>query len=326
MSVLSAPPGAPTHPEPTRVRVPSRIWLGTTRTFAFGWRVLQEFRHNRGFLLAGALGYNTLLSIVPLFALLVVVLSTIVDYDALMGTINAQATVLLPGRASVITEAFAAFVERRATVGVVGFAGLLFFAAIAFRMLDDAFAMVFHRNRRVRAVQRFRGFVLPLAYVLLIGVGILALTLVMVAFDALPPHGLRLFGRSIGADTAVPMVKLLAFFGLVLLLASFYWVMPTTHVRPRRALLGGLIASLLWEAVRSGMVWYFATLSLVDVVYGSLGTVVVLLLGLEVAAIILLLGAQIIAELELAASTGRRWYEPPRAGSSVAPPAGDAPP
>jgi uncharacterized BrkB/YihY/UPF0761 family membrane protein len=82
------------------------------------------------------------------------------------------------------------------------------------------------------------------------------------------------------------------------------------HVAPRRALIGGLIASTLWEGVRSIMVWYFANLSLVDIVYGSLGTVVVVLLGLEVAAIILLLGAEIIAELERAAMRGRPWYEP----------------
>jgi len=38
--------------------------------------------------------------------------------------------------------------------------------------------------------------------------------------------------------------------------------------------------------------------SLVNVVYGSLATVVIVLLTLETAAIILLLGAQVIAELE----------------------------
>ena len=46
------------------------------------------------------------------------------------------------------------------------------------------------------------------------------------------------------------------------------------------------------------MVWYFTTLSMVNIIYGSLTTTVVALVFLEVAAIILLFGAQAIAEYE----------------------------
>ncbi len=281
------------------------------RLLRFCGRVFAEFRHNRGFLLAGALGYNTLLSMIPLFALVIVVLSTIIDGSVLVEVVGAQVDALFPGRSGIVTEAFAAFVEQRATIGVVGFGVLLFFSAIAFRMLDEAFAIVFHRNRRARAPHRFRAFILPLLYVFFIGLGVLALTLVMIAFDALPDKGVQLSGLEIDAGTAAPLVKSLAFVGLVLLVSSFYWAMPVAHIAPRRALIGGFVASVLWEAVRSIMVWYFETLSLVDIVYGSLGTVIVVLLGLEVAAIILLLGAQIIAELERAASQGRAWHEGP---------------
>jgi len=294
---------------PTEGSLRRLLWL-VPRALAFGWRVLGEFRKNRGFLLASALGYNTLLSIVPLFALVVVVLSTVLDGRVLLEVIGAQLDTVMPGRSGVVVEAFAAFVEQRAKIGIIGFGALLFFSAIGFRMLDDAFSVVFHRNRRGRTIHPLRGFVLPLAYVLIIGIGVFVLTLVMVAFDALPAQGVRWFGRAIDPRTAVPLIKLLAFVGLVLLISSFYWIMPVAHVRPVRALVGGLIASMLWEGVRSIMVWYFANLSLVDIVYGSLSTVVVVLLGLEAAAIILLLGAEIIAELERAARAGRPWYEP----------------
>jgi uncharacterized BrkB/YihY/UPF0761 family membrane protein len=46
------------------------------------------------------------------------------------------------------------------------------------------------------------------------------------------------------------------------------------------------------------LVWYYSTLSLVNAIYGSLATAVVALLSIEVAVIILLLGAQVIAEFE----------------------------
>lgn len=281
------------------------------RLAVFAWRTLVEFNRNRGFLLASALGYNTLLSIVPLFALVLVVLARQVDPTVLVAALSTQADVLLPGRGIAFNEVMAEFVEQGTAIGVVGTGVLVFFSAIAFRMLDEAFAVVFHRHREGRAPHRLRAFVLPLAYVLLIGIGLLALTLVMVVFDAVPGEGRRLLGRSIDADVAASVVKGLAFVGLVLLLSSFYWVMPRPHVTVRRALVGGLVASVLWEAVRSAMMWYFANLSLVHVVYGSFGTVIVVLLGLEVASIILLLGAQVIAELERAAAAGRAWHDPP---------------
>jgi uncharacterized BrkB/YihY/UPF0761 family membrane protein len=50
---------------------------------------------------------------------------------------------------------------------------------------------------------------------------------------------------------------------------------------------------------------------MVNLLYGSLATVVVLLLFLEGAFIILLLGAQVIAELEASAAAGLPWHEQP---------------
>ena len=46
------------------------------------------------------------------------------------------------------------------------------------------------------------------------------------------------------------------------------------------------------------LVWYFTTLSFVSIIYGSLATIIIILLSFEFAAIILLLGAQVIAEYE----------------------------
>jgi uncharacterized BrkB/YihY/UPF0761 family membrane protein len=45
-------------------------------------------------------------------------------------------------------------------------------------------------------------------------------------------------------------------------------------------------------------VWYFATLSQVNILYGSFTTAIVVLLSLEIAATLLLLGAQVISEYE----------------------------
>ena len=82
------------------------------------------------------------------------------------------------------------------------------------------------------------------------------------------------------------------------MLTSIYLVMPVGRLSLRHALIGGATAALLWEVTRHVLLWYFATLSQVRVVYGSLTTAIVVLLSLELLATVLLLGAQVISEYE----------------------------
>jgi YihY family inner membrane protein len=107
-------------------------------------------------------------------------------------------------------------------------------------------------------------------------------------------------GRVVSFDRlSVALLYLAGFAGLVLVLTSIYLVMPPRgRITPKHALVGGVVVALLWEVTRHVLVWYFSTLSVVGVVYGSIATTIVGLLSLEIASIFLLLGAQVIAEYE----------------------------
>lgn len=61
---------------------------------------------------------------------------------------------------------------------------------------------------------------------------------------------------------------------------------------------GGITVTILWGIIRRAVVWYYAVLSGVNLIYGSIAAPVVALLTLQAAAIMLLLGTQVIAELE----------------------------
>jgi uncharacterized BrkB/YihY/UPF0761 family membrane protein len=50
------------------------------------------------------------------------------------------------------------------------------------------------------------------------------------------------------------------------------------------------------ELTRRALVWYYSTLSQIQTVYGSLTTAIATLLSVEIAALVLLLGAQVIYE------------------------------
>jgi len=84
----------------------------------------------------------------------------------------------------------------------------------------------------------------------------------------------------------------------VLMFTSIYLVMPFLLITFCLAMIGGTTATILWKITRRMLVWYYARLSLVNLVYGSIATVVIALLSVEAAALILLFGAQVIAELE----------------------------
>ncbi len=303
----------PTETREPRRRALLRLPLVELRHLGrFVLRVLADFRRNNGLLVAGALGYNTLLSIVPLFASIVVVLSHFVDEATLIGAVDAQAEAIFPGRGAEFTEAFEAFLDQRELVGGVGLAAMLFFSTIAFRMLENAMENVFRRKLPHRPRHWIRSLVLHVAYIVLIAGGVLLLTLTMVAFDAFPEEGIQLAGWTLfGPEISIPLVKLLAFAGLVVLLSSFYGIIPPVRVRMRLAFVGGAVAASLWEGVRLLLMWWFANLSIVNVIYGSLAAVVVLLLSLEIAAIILLLGAEVISTIERSHEHGLPWYDAP---------------
>jgi YihY family inner membrane protein len=91
---------------------------------------------------------------------------------------------------------------------------------------------------------------------------------------------------------------MLGMIGEVLMLTSLYLVMPVGRIAFHHALIGGVTATILWEITRRVLVWYYSAISLVNLIYGSFATVVVFLLSIEAAALILLLGAQVIAEFE----------------------------
>ena len=82
--------------------------------------VFREFMHNHGLLLAGAVAYYMLLSIVPLLILLVVALSHVLDPSMLLATLSRYLELVVPGQSGPIVDDIATFLRHRFEVsGVV---------------------------------------------------------------------------------------------------------------------------------------------------------------------------------------------------------------
>jgi YihY family inner membrane protein len=267
--------------------------------WTFSWRVLVNFRRNQGLLLAGAVAYYALLSIVPLFALLLVGLAHVFERDRLIAIATTNLEVLVPGYAEIISEQVAGFLDNREVIGLVGGGSLLFFSAMAFSVLESAMAAIFHHREAANTRHPLVSAVLPYCFVMALGFGLVLITLISGGLEAIGRGSVHLFGHDVSlARLSHTLLRLVSLAGEIAILTALYYMMPVGRMAWRRAVMGATAATLLWELVRRVLVYYFANLSMVNVLYGSLATAIVVLLTLEVGAIILLLGAQVIAELE----------------------------
>ncbi len=266
---------------------------------AFAVQTLKGFRANQGILLAGAVAYYALLSIVPLLILTVIALSYVIDQAELLDTLGRYLEWLIPGQSKLIVLELTNFLDHREVMGWLLLATMIFFSSLAFTVLENAMSVIFVHRVAIRRRHFLVSALLPYCYILFLGLGLLLVTLVSGSLQAMGHESVDFLGRnwSLGGVSGV-LLYLLGVGGEIFVLTSIYLVMPVGRRSLRHALIGGAAAALLWEITRHLLVWYFATLSQVSIVYGSLTTAIVVLLSLELAATVLLLGAQVISEYE----------------------------
>src|SRR5512141_2946865 len=101
------------------------------RPGAFALATLKSFKANQGLLLAGAVAYYALLSIVPLLILTVIALSHVIDQRELLLTLGRYLEWLVPGQSRAIVDELANFLAHRDVVGLLLLVTMLFFSSLA---------------------------------------------------------------------------------------------------------------------------------------------------------------------------------------------------
>ncbi len=270
----------------------------------FALQTLRAFRANQGLLLAGAVAYYALLSIVPMLILTMIALSHLIDPAELLQTVARYLEWLAPGQSKSIVDELGNFLEHRDVIGAVLAVTMLFFSSLAFTVLENAMSVIFVHRVAIRRRHFLVSALLPYCYILLLGVGLLLVTVVATGLQTISQEYIDILGHSWSLrGISGFLLYLLGLGGEIFVLTSIYLVMPVGRLSLRHALIGGVTAALLWEIARHILVWYFSTLSQVSIVYGSLTTAIVVLLSLEIAATLLLLGAQVISEYERVGET-----------------------
>src|SRR5882757_2873826 len=93
----------------------------------FALAVVKQFRANQGVLLAGAVAYYTLLSLIPLLVLILLALSHVVPEDRLLLTLAEYLEFVVPGQSTALVDEVRKFLEHREVVGSILLVTMLFF-------------------------------------------------------------------------------------------------------------------------------------------------------------------------------------------------------
>jgi YihY family inner membrane protein len=277
-------------------------------TFVIG--VFKSFKANQGLLLAGAVAYYTLLSLVPLLILSLIGLSKVIDEGLLFSTLNEYLRFLVPGQSKAIVDELRTVLAHRELIGGFLIVAMLFFSAMAFTVLENAMSVIFIHRVAIRRRRFLVSALLPYAFVVMLGAGLLFASIVSGRLAVLATREVTLLGTLHSLEwVSAALLYLMGVGGEILVLTSIYLVMPVGRLQWRRALIGGVAAGVLWEITRHVLLWYYSTISQIQVVYGTFATAVAILLSVEIAAIVLLLGAQVIANFERDRVAHRRKTE-----------------
>ena len=267
---------------------------GVRRYLVFVSRVLhllvKELMGGQLNLRAMSLVYTTLLSVVPLLAVSFSVLKGFGVHNKIEPLLYNLLAPLGPNGVE-ITDRIIGFVEN-VKVGVLGSVGvvLLIYTVIALlQKIESAFNFVWQIDNLRSLSQRVSNYlsvtlVGPLLIFSAIGFTTAVLdTETAQQFASMEPFGtLILYGSKL-----IPYVLVCLAFTLI------YIFIPNTHVHFTAALVGGVIAGVLWKITGWGFAAFIASSSKYAAIYSSFAIVILLLIWLYLSWLILLVGSQI---------------------------------
>ncbi|HSX62700.1 MAG TPA: YihY family inner membrane protein, partial [Tahibacter sp.] len=274
-----------------RIQSLLRTNIASDRAQAFAIFLWQRFRDDRCPQSAGALAFTTLISLVPLTAAILGVLSSFPVFSrwqADLTTFVFDNFVPAAGRTvqAYLTE-FANNASQATAVGIV----VLIISAISLMMsIEDAFNRIWRVATTRTAASRFLMYWTALSFGPLLLVTALALSSYLFALPFVAGYEAEL-----GIKARV--LNLLPFLIVWVSLIASYLVIPNRTVRLRDAAIGALLAAALFEAAKRGFAFYLGTLTSYEQVYGALAVVPVFMLWIYLSWLVVLLGASVCAAI-----------------------------
>ncbi len=260
--------------------VPFRLLIVLTRQLLQGQLNLR----------AMSLVYTTLLSVVPLLAVSFSVLKGFGVHNQIEPLLTNFLAPLGP-RGDELSDDIIGFVEN-IRVGVLGSLGLvfLFYTVVSLiQKIESSFNYVWQVERLRGLAQRFSSYLSviligPVLVFTALGVTATAMSNTLVQdLMSVEPFG-RLF---------LALAKFIPYFLVIAAFSFIYMFIPNTRVRLFPAVVGGVVAGVLWQSSGWAFAAFIASSSRYAAIYSGFAILILLLIWLYLNWLILLLGAQV---------------------------------
>lgn len=278
--------------------IPASRTARRTVTWKFPFHVLgraaSNFAEDRGTQLAAAISYFTLFSLFPATLLAVSVFGIVLRNEEIQLRVLNAIIDYLPIEGSTVSESLRDVADLGPTVTIVSLVGAMWTSGALSAAIRQALNTVFEVDRRRPLVRaKLVDFViLPILAVPLFG-GVAVTGALRLFEQELDDRWGFLDGRfswtwDVGAFFVPFVLSFVAF-------ASLYRFAPNRSLPFRYIVPGAIFAALAFEGLKSGFAFYLENLGNYSV-YGSLGSVIVLLFWVYLTANILIFGGEIAAE------------------------------
>lgn len=251
----------------------------------FGRLVISRFLAHGGLERAGSLAYTTLLSLVPLMTVMLAILSAFPVAERVNELVQDFVfDNFMPASGEVVHQYLLEFSRKASRLSGVGFLVLLVVALMLMATIDQTFNAIWEVRRKRRPLNKFLVYwaVISMGPVL-VGASVLAtsylVSLPLVSEATATTVGRRLLGWT-------PIVLSAIAFGLL------YWLVPNRPVKGWHALLGGILAALLFEWSKQGFAWYLTRFPTYEAIYGALAAVPIFLIWIYLSWLVVVLGAE----------------------------------
>jgi len=252
----------------------------------------QKYHQDHVSILVSSLAYYTFFSFFPLLLLVASVLGFLFGMGGSYARFSADLLALLPFSSAYLTNAITKITNARRSLGFFGSLLLIWSATAAFDILQQILNRI-HRAPRMRPLWRRRllGVLLALILMLFIPLSI-GMASVRPLLVRVLVHHTPLPARWEPAVLTLCTLTLGITFNFILFL-TLYLFGPSVRRRVRQIWAGALVGAVLWEATKYFFAIYVNSLSSYKMLYGSIGSIIGILLWLYLSGTLFALGAEI---------------------------------
>jgi len=262
-------------------------------------KLLRQFHEDRCLGMAASLSYTTLLSLVPLLAVMFSVLAAFPVFETVVGKIQDYIfRNFVPASGEMIQSYFTEFTEQARRLTGPG----IFFLVVVALMLMHSIDEVINDIWRVRAPRSWPAKFVVYWAVLTLGPLLLAVSIVVTTFLVSLPMVSGINGAMAGVRSWT--LSLMPFLSILVALTLLYVLVPNRRIKLRHGLGGAVVAALMFELAKHGFTLYVSNVPTYATIYGALAVIPLFLVWIYVSWAVVLLGAEI--SYCLALSPGHR--------------------